>query len=103
MGRFWKKIGIFNLIQLSRQGLQYHNEMIIAALHFWSPLTTSLHLKCGMFTPTLLDVAGITGLKPTGETFDPDHHFSNFSFDFTRPANVKALMIIYHTLTMIFI
>jgi hypothetical protein len=30
-GQFWKEIGIFDLIQLSRQGPKYHNEMIIAA------------------------------------------------------------------------
>jgi hypothetical protein len=39
-----------------------------------------------MLTPTLLDVVGITGLKPTGQTFDPDNHHSEFSFDFVRPA-----------------
>jgi len=29
-----------------------------------------------MLTPTLLDVAGLTGLKPTGQTFDPESHES---------------------------
>jgi len=71
-GRFWKDIGIFDLIQLSREGPRYHNEMLIVALHFWNISTNSLHLKYGMLTPTLLDVATITGLKPIGETFDLD-------------------------------
>jgi len=70
-GQFWKDIGIFDLIQLSRQGPRYHKEMLIVALHFWNTSTNSLRLKCGMLTPTLLDVAAITGLKPTGQTFDP--------------------------------
>jgi hypothetical protein len=39
-----------------------------------------------MLTPTLLDVAGLTGLKPTGQTFNPNKHHSELSFDFTRPA-----------------
>jgi len=60
--------------------------MIIVALHFWNPSINSLHLKCGMLTPTLLDVAGLTGLKPTGQTFDPDSHYSEISFDFSRLA-----------------
>ena len=85
-GQFWKDIGIFDLVQLSRQGPKYHNEMLIAALHFWNPSTSSLHLKCGMLTPTLLDVVGHTGLKPTGQTFDPDSHDSKISFEFTRLA-----------------
>ena len=65
-GQLWKEMGIFDLIQLSRQGPKYHSEMIIAALHFWKPSTCSLHLKCGMLTPTLLDVVGLTGLNPVG-------------------------------------
>jgi hypothetical protein len=60
--------------------------MIIAVLHFWNPSTRSLHLKCGMLTPTVLDVAGLNGLKPTGQTFDPDNRHSEFTFDFARPA-----------------
>lgn len=34
-------------------------------------------------TPTLLDVAAITGLKPIGETFDPSKCKSVITFDFT--------------------
>jgi len=80
-GQFWKDIGIFDLIQLSRQGPKYHNEMIIVALHFWNPSNNNLHLKCGMITPTLLDVASLTGLKPTGKSFDPDSHDSKTSIN----------------------
>jgi hypothetical protein len=98
-GQFWKDIGIFDLIQLSRLGPKYHNELIIAALHFWNPSTNNLHLKCGMLTPTLLDVAGITGLKPTGQTFDPDDQQSEFSFDFTRSAYGNFAIDHHDTLT----
>jgi len=62
--------------------------MLIAALHFWNASTNNLHLKCGMLTPTLLDVAGLTGLKPTGHTFNPESHESELSFDFKRFAYV---------------
>jgi len=91
-GQFWKDIGIFDLVQLSKQGPKYHNEMLIAALHFWNPSTSSLHLKCGMLTPTLLDVVGLTGLKPTSYTFDPTDHGSKISFDFTRLAYGNFIM-----------
>jgi predicted acetyltransferase len=60
--------------------------MLIAALQFWNVSTSSLRLKCGMFTPTLLDVAAITSLKPTGEIFDCDNTSSYFHFDFKRAA-----------------
>ena len=39
-----------------------------------------------MLTPTLLDVACLTSLKPTGQSFDPDNHDLEISFDFTRLA-----------------
>jgi len=32
-----------------------------------------------MLTPILLDVAGLTGLKPIGQTFDPDIHHSEMT------------------------
>jgi hypothetical protein len=81
---FWKDLGIFNLIQLSRQGHMYQKHMLLAALHLWNSSTSSLHLKCGMLTPTLLDVAAITGLKPTSETFDPSACESVITFDFNK-------------------
>jgi hypothetical protein len=45
--------------------------MLIAALHFFESSTNTFHFECGMMTPTLFDVAAITGLSPTGETYDP--------------------------------
>lgn len=30
--------------------------MLLVALHFWDTSTSNIHLKCGMLTPTLLDV-----------------------------------------------
>jgi hypothetical protein len=62
---FWKESGIFDLIQLSREGPKYNAEMLIAALHFWENSTNTFHFKAGMMTPTLFDVAAITGLRPT--------------------------------------
>jgi len=85
-GDFWKNLGIFDLIQLSRYGPRYQQHMLLVTLHFWNASTSSLHLKCGMLTPTMLDVAAITRLKITGEFFDLDSTSSNFYLDFKRPA-----------------
>ncbi|KAK2446307.1 serine/threonine-protein phosphatase 7 long form protein [Trifolium repens] len=79
---FWKESGIFDLIQLSREGPRYNAEMLIAALHFWESSTNTFHFKAGMMTPTLFDVAAITGLRPTGPTFDPKYTTVNHHFDF---------------------
>ncbi|GAU37340.1 hypothetical protein TSUD_395210 [Trifolium subterraneum] len=45
--------------------------MIIAALHFFESSTNTFQFECGMMTPTLFDVAAITSLPPTGDTYDP--------------------------------
>ncbi|XP_058748016.1 uncharacterized protein LOC131620851 [Vicia villosa] len=71
-GSFWKSLGIYDLIQLSKTGLEYNQPMLVAAVHFWDASHNTFHLPCGMVTPTLFDVAAITGLRPTGETFDPN-------------------------------
>ncbi|KAL5138864.1 hypothetical protein HKD37_10G028935 [Glycine soja] len=68
---FWKTYGIFDLIQFSRFGPEYRPEMLIAAMHFFESSTNTFQFKCGMMTPTLLDVAALTGLRPSGETYDP--------------------------------
>ncbi|KAK2416159.1 serine/threonine-protein phosphatase 7 long form protein [Trifolium repens] len=79
---FWKESGIFDLIQLSREGPKYNAEMLKAALHFWENSTNTFHFMAGMMTPTLFDVAAITGLRPTGPTFDPKYTTVNHHFDF---------------------
>jgi len=67
-----KTLGIFNLIQLSKTGLGYEENLILAEIHFWENSINTMHLKCGMLSPTLLDVAAITRLPPIGETYDLD-------------------------------
>ncbi|KAL5122913.1 hypothetical protein HKD37_02G003610 [Glycine soja] len=74
---FWKTYGIFDLIQFSRFGPEYRPEMLIAAMHFFESSTNTFQFKCGMMTPTLLDVAALTGLRPNGETYDPTKSSDN--------------------------
>ena len=70
-GETWKQQGIFDLIQFSRTAIKYNHAMLFAAIHFWESSTNTFQIPCGMITPTLFDVAAITGLRPTGATYDP--------------------------------
>ena len=70
-GDFWKEIGIFDLIQLSRVGPNICPNMLLASLYFWDSTYNTFHLPCGMVTPTLFDAAAIVGLRPNGIDFDP--------------------------------
>ncbi|XP_057422973.1 uncharacterized protein LOC130716934 isoform X2 [Lotus japonicus] len=77
----WKDVGILDLIQLSRSPISYNPAMLLSALYFWERSTTCLHVPFGMITPSLLDVAAITGLWPIGD----DYH--------SAPATVKPISI----------
>ncbi|XP_057443868.1 uncharacterized protein LOC130736024 [Lotus japonicus] len=70
--RHWKVTGIFDLIQLSRSPISYNPAMLLSSLFFWERSTNSFHVPFGMITPTLLDVAAITGLW----VVDDDYHSS---------------------------
>lgn len=59
--------------------------MLLSPLYFWEGSTNTFHLPCGMLTPTLFDVATITGLSPMGETFDPTHS-TKIKFSFKCPS-----------------
>lgn len=68
----WKDIGIYDLIMLSKLNLEYNTPMLISSLYFSESTHYTFHLPCGIAMPTLFDLAAITGLKPTGHTYDPD-------------------------------
>ncbi|XP_057446100.1 uncharacterized protein LOC130738185 isoform X1 [Lotus japonicus] len=86
-GDFWKTLGIFDIIQLSRSKIVYHPAMLASSFFFWERSTNTFHTPQGMITPTLLDVAAIAGLRPTG---------SSFTFD--RPVK-KEIKLDYNHLT----
>lgn len=65
-------MGIYDLIMLSKLGLEYSPSMLVSSLYFWDNTHYTFHLPCGMTTPALLDLAAIIMLKPTGHTYDPD-------------------------------
>lgn len=62
----WKDMGIYDLIMLSKVGLEYSPSLLVYSLYFWDNTHYTFHLPCGMVTSTLFEVAAITGLKPTG-------------------------------------
>ncbi|GAU23874.1 hypothetical protein TSUD_369820 [Trifolium subterraneum] len=80
-GDYWKMYGIYDLIQFTRIGPQCQQEMLIAAMHFWEKSTNTFQFPFEMLTPTLLDVAALTGLRPNEETFDPMNTSENIKFD----------------------
>lgn len=48
--KFWKEIGIFDLIQLSRTCPGYFQNMLVAFLYLWESTIDTFQLPCGMLT-----------------------------------------------------
>lgn len=61
--------------------------MLISSLYLWDNAHYTFHLPYGMATPTIFDMATITGLKHTGHTYDPDiDSMDSIAFSTTRAA-----------------
>ena len=69
-GGLWRSLGIHDLISLSVEPIRYNYGLILAALHFWHPSTSTFHTRLGMISPTLFDLAAITGTRPDGDIPD---------------------------------
>ncbi|XP_050883068.1 uncharacterized protein LOC127086362 [Lathyrus oleraceus] len=95
-GNFWKEVGIFDLIQLSRAGPNICPNMLLASLYFWDSTYNTFHLPCGMVTPTLFDAATIVGLHPNGIDFNPTNlNEDTIAFD-TSLAPYSLFTSYYH-------
>ncbi|KAF5933876.1 hypothetical protein HYC85_030047 [Camellia sinensis] len=62
----WKHQGISKAIRLSTKNYDMDKGLIVAAACFWSQSCNSLLLNFGMISPTILDVAHLTGLPILG-------------------------------------
>lgn len=83
--QFWKQMCIYGMIQLSKVGPGYNQNMLISSLYFWDSTHNTFHFPCRMLTPTLFDIASIIGFQPTGEIFDPsDMNGNTINFDTNR-------------------
>nr|KYP37371.1 hypothetical protein KK1_041441 [Cajanus cajan] len=73
MGPSWVEAGIFEFIQLAKFDLHlFDPQMLLSAIFFWNRETRAFEFPCGFVSPTLLDIAAITGLTPLGDRFYPD-------------------------------
>ena len=62
-----RALGIYDVIRLSTFSLDMDKWAISATTCFWSSSCNSPILKCGMMSPTILDVVHLTGLPFSGQ------------------------------------
>lgn len=66
----WKRLGIYDAIQLSTITIPCDRPLLAAGLCFWSSQTNSSELQFGALSPTVIDITVIHGLSPYGQVVD---------------------------------
>ncbi|KAH0633063.1 hypothetical protein KY284_035849 [Solanum tuberosum] len=66
-GEVWKSADIYDYIQLPKNYVLMHENLMYAALFYWSISTYSFHFRFGMMGPIVLDIVALTGLRPHGK------------------------------------
>lgn len=64
-------MGIYNMIQLSKIGPGYSQNMLVASLYFWDTTHNTFYFPCRMMTPTLFDIVAMADIQLTRDAFDP--------------------------------
>ena len=65
-GEEWKKIGIYDMILLSKKEIPPNFELLYSFLSFWSVSANTFYLLFGIISPMLLNVVTIVGLPVDG-------------------------------------
>ncbi len=92
---------IFDAIDLSRNTYQDDSLLLAPALCFWSSHSNIFFFRLGPFTPTLMDMTAITGLRPYSVTLSPA--FSAESIDAFFPILDSKKILSYEGFAQIFV
>ncbi|KAM1714215.1 hypothetical protein ACFX12_024851 [Malus domestica] len=68
--RKWMNNGIYELIMLSKTSIIPKPELLVSALIFWNSGTNTFDFRMGPMSPTILDMAQVFGLRPSGRIVD---------------------------------
>ncbi|KAM1433285.1 hypothetical protein ACFX13_015579 [Malus domestica] len=71
--RKWMKNGIYELIMLSKTTVVAKSELLTTTLLFWNSGTNTFDFRMGPMSPTILDMAQVFGLRPSGIIEDVTH------------------------------
>ncbi|KAM1923541.1 hypothetical protein ACFX15_021442 [Malus domestica] len=66
----WMSNGINELIMLSKISITPKPELLASALIFWNSGTNTFDFRMGSMSPTILDMAQVFGLRPSGRIVD---------------------------------
>ncbi|KAB2629109.1 hypothetical protein D8674_033904 [Pyrus ussuriensis x Pyrus communis] len=74
--RKWMNNGIYELIMLSKTIVIAKLELLTTALIIWNSGTNTFDFRMSPMSPTILDMAQVFGLRPSGRVVDVTHDWS---------------------------
>ena len=94
-GEEWQKIGIYDMILLSKKEIPPNFGLLYGFFSFWNMLVNAFYLLYSMMSLTLHDVAAIVGLPTNGDEV-PFHHDilgNNLGFQVNKKNNAYSTFI----------
>ena len=94
-GKEWKKLGIYDMILLSKKEFPPNFRLLYGFLDFSNISANAFYLPFSMIGPTLHDVAAITGLPVDGDEvlFIHDVLGTNLGFRVNKKNNAYSIYI----------
>ena len=91
----WKRIGIYDMILLSKKEIHPNFELLYNFLSFWNMSANVFCSLAGMIDPTLYDVVAITGLPVDGDEvlFLHDALDIDLGFQVNKKNNVDSIFM----------
>ncbi|KAM1284633.1 hypothetical protein ACFX2J_027304 [Malus domestica] len=93
--------GIYKLTMLSKITIIAKPELLTTAILFWNSGTNTFNFRMGPMSPTILDMAQVFGLRPSGIIVDVTHDWAPPSRSTAESSGSSAspIQLEYHSVT----
>ncbi|CAN6542666.1 unnamed protein product [Malus baccata var. baccata] len=95
----WMSNGIYELIMLSKTSVISKPELLTSALLFWNTGTNTFDFRMGPMSPTILDMAQVFGLRPSGMIVDVPQDWVPSSTTGSSSSSTPFLHLNYNSAT----
>ncbi|KAM1720878.1 hypothetical protein ACFX12_022480 [Malus domestica] len=95
----WMSNGIYELIMLSKISITPKPELLASALIFWNSGTNTFDFCMGPMSPTILDMAQVFGLRPSGRIVDVTQDWVPSSTTGSSGSSTTFLSLNYNSAT----
>ncbi|XP_070674746.1 uncharacterized protein [Malus domestica] len=95
----WRNNRIYELIMLSKTSVILKPELVTSALLFWNTGTNTFDFRMGPMSPTILDMAQVFGLRPSGRIVDVTQDWVPSSTTGSSSSSTLFLPLSYNSAT----